>query len=57
MTSIRNKLMFTTLVSILTACGGGDINVSPVTQDSSVDNSVTNSNNVSAPVTTVNSAF
>ena len=57
MTSIRNKLMFTTLVSIMTACGGGDINVSPVTQDSSVDNSVTNSNNVSAPVTTVNCAF
>jgi len=57
MIAIRNKLLFTTIVAALTACGGGDINVSPVTQDTSVDNSVTNSNNVAAPVTSVNCAF
>jgi len=36
---------------VLVGCGGsGDINISPVTTDSSTDNSVNNSNNVAAPV-------
>ena len=36
---------------LIAGCGGsGDINISPVTTDSSTDNSVNNSNNVAAPV-------
>ena len=36
---------------MIVGCGGsGDINISPVTTDSSTDNSVNNSNNVAAPV-------
>ena len=35
---------------MIVGCGGsGDINISPVTTDSSTDNSVNNSNNVAAP--------
>ena len=38
-------------LGLLAGCGGsGDINISPVTTDSSTDNSVNNSNNVAAPV-------
>ena len=36
--------------TVLLGCGGsGDINISPVTSDTSTDNSVNNSNNVAAP--------
>ena len=39
------------MAGVLVGCGGsGDINISPVTTDSSTDNSVNNSNNVAAPV-------
>jgi hypothetical protein len=38
--------------TVLLGCGGsGDINISPVTSDTSTDNSVNNSNNVAAPAT------
>jgi hypothetical protein len=57
MTSFRNKVLFTAVVSILAGCGGGDINISPVTQDTSVDNSVNNSNNTSATSSTAECAF
>lgn len=57
MTSFRNKVLLTAVVSILAGCGGSDINISPVTQDTSVDNSVNNSNNTSTPTATEQCAF
>ena len=45
MTAFWNKALLATFVTVLTGCGGSDINISPVTQDTSVDNSVNNSNN------------
>jgi len=57
MTSFRNKVLFAAVVSILAGCGGSDININPVTQDTSVDNSVNNSNNTTAANTTDSCAF
>ena len=47
MRSLRRISMFglvATLVGLLTACGGGDINISPSTADNSVDNSSVTTN-------------
>jgi hypothetical protein len=57
MTALRNKILLATFVSALAACGGSDINISPVTQDTSVDNSVNNSNNTQGTTTANVCAF
>lgn len=57
MTAFRNKALVATFVTVLAGCGGSDINISPVTQDTSVNNSVNNSNNTSGSTTSNVCAF
>lgn len=45
MKSLANAVALFIAAGVLAGCGGGDINIDPVTQDNSTDNSVNNSNN------------